>query len=335
MQPRLPPRDPVVGRSAGIAFDCDGVLVDSSGSYDAAILHVTDSLTTEFTGIRLPWKRIGPRLVDALRLTGGFNNDWDTTYALTVLAGVAKGAVGRGGTSRELRRLVGEVSKLRRPLGLRAVEAVVSGCGRGQRSLAAELKAALGYPGNPPRSLLAARFDETYYGSSLYREIYAADAAFHRGRGLIENERVLVSPDTIGSLSAAFSGKMALVTGRTLVATRRTLGGLVGSFDLGASTFVGDLFSRGGPRRRGPDFSKPSPLGLFKAMDAFGRGGLLYVGDSGEDALMAERARRRGRTVKFIAVCGEDKSKVSFFESHGAERTLASVNELPGALGLS
>ena len=319
------------GKSCAMAFDCDGVLVDSRRSYDDAILRVTDSLTWELAGCRLPWRKIGPPLVEVLRLTGGFNNDWDTTYALTILAGVAEEKRGRTEMVEELGRLVREVAKSRRPIGIRAVEKVVSKCGRERRSTAARLKDELGYPGAPPRSLLATRFDETYYGGALFREMYGRDSTFHDGPGLIERERVLIASDTLADLSEAFSGRVALVTGRTLLATRHTLGDLVDSFDLEASTFVGDA-SRDSGSGSEQSYSKPSPLGLVRAMDRFGADRLVYVGDSGEDILMAARAKRLGRRVDFIAVCGADRSKRSFFESHGAELTLASVNDLPRAL---
>lgn len=318
-------------QSWAVAFDCDGVLVDSRRSYDDAILRVTDSLTRELVGSRLPWRKIGPPLVDLLRMTGGFNNDWDTTYALTVLAGMAQNRGGHRDMAESLGRLVREMAKSRRTIGIQAVEELVSTCDRQQRSLVAGLKAELGYPGNPPGSLLATRFDETYYGAALFKELYGAESTSHDGPGLIERERVLVTPSTLADLSDAFSDRMALVTGRTLLATRHTLGDLVDCFDLEASTFVGDA-SRDSASGNERSYSKPSPLGLVKAMDSFGIGGLVYVGDSGEDVLMAERAKRLGRRVVFIAVCGTDRPKRSFFKSHGAELTLASVNDLPSAL---
>lgn len=324
-----------------VAFDCDGVLVDSSRSYDEAIIRVTDSLTRRFVGAVLPWRAIGPRLIERLRMTGGFNNDWDTTYALTIFAAMAvRGGVRRGrspavnGTVSELRRLVEATRRLGRPVGVGAVEAVLSGSSGDQRTDVAKLKAELGYPGGPPGSVLAATFDQAYYGGDIYREIYGADPVFNGGRGLIENEEVLVHPQTLRSLGTLFSWRMALVTGRTLVATEHTLGGQMHFFDLGASTFVGDAF-RGQTLRRGRSrYSKPSPLGLTKAMNHLKAGRLLYVGDSGEDALMAVRARKAGRKVAFAAVCGKDESKRAFFAEHGADLILKSVNELPAVLGL-
>lgn len=321
-----------------LAFDCDGVLVDSRRSYDEAILRVTDSLTREAVGLRLPWRRAGPPLIERLRMTGGFNNDWDTTYALTVMAAAARG---RGGarSARDIKSIVrrmnsiaADAARLRSPIGPRAVEAAVARANGNGGDLVKELKDRLGYPGDPPGSFLAAKFDEAYYGGALYREIYGAEPANQDGRGLIENERVLVRADDLRSLRAHFSGKMALVTGRTTVATRHTLGGLMDLFDLEASTFVGDGFRELHLGRDPSEYSKPSPLGLLKAMDSMGAASLLYVGDSGEDALMAEKARERGRSVAFVGISGDEKSRRSFFRAHGARLVLESVNELRDAL---
>ena len=50
----------------------------------------------------------------------------------------------------------------------------------------------LGYPGNPPSSLLASLFDEAYHGGRLYRKMYGLEPRYHRGKGFIERDRLIV-----------------------------------------------------------------------------------------------------------------------------------------------
>src|SRR5438445_1893531 len=72
-----------------VAFDCDGVLIDARRSYDATIIAVVEMLVKELTGLRLRIAKVAPILIAAIRRTGGFNSDWDTTYALTLISVVA------------------------------------------------------------------------------------------------------------------------------------------------------------------------------------------------------------------------------------------------------
>jgi len=61
-----------------IAFDMDGVLIDTSGSYDRCILETAHSFSNnQFTN----------NMISALRAQGGFNNDWDLTQGLLAQAG--------------------------------------------------------------------------------------------------------------------------------------------------------------------------------------------------------------------------------------------------------
>src|SRR5487761_219798 len=65
---------------SAIIFDCDGVLIDSSRSYDLALEQSTKTFGS-LLGFNVPDIS---RLIGLLRKLGTFNNDWD---ALTVLMG--------------------------------------------------------------------------------------------------------------------------------------------------------------------------------------------------------------------------------------------------------
>ena len=92
----------LLGKVDAVAFDCDGVLIDARRSYDATIRVVVETMVEETAGVRLRLAGAMPRLISTVRRTGGFNSDWDTSYALTLFSLVAleqrKG--GRGAGSR-------------------------------------------------------------------------------------------------------------------------------------------------------------------------------------------------------------------------------------------
>jgi len=69
-----------------VVFDCDGTLIDVRQSYDATIMKTTDSMTKGFLGKTVPIEGAGGELILTIRRTGGFNSDWDATYALTMLS---------------------------------------------------------------------------------------------------------------------------------------------------------------------------------------------------------------------------------------------------------
>ncbi len=75
-----------------------------------------------------------------------------------------------------------------------------------------------------PRSLLSTLFDEIYHGPTLFRRMYGVQAHHYKGRGFIENERLLIRPKDLETLSRLLGGRrLALVTGRPYLATKHVL----------------------------------------------------------------------------------------------------------------
>ena len=90
----------LLGEVDAVVFDCDGVLVDARKSYDATIRVVVETMVEELTGVRLHLARVVPGLISTIRRTGGFNSDWDTSYALSLFSLVALGQRKDGRTPR-------------------------------------------------------------------------------------------------------------------------------------------------------------------------------------------------------------------------------------------
>src|SRR5262249_40297482 len=65
----------------GIIFDCDGVLIDVSNSYDLAIKKTTDFILKEFATLDQP-DLITSQMIEGLKATGGFNDEVDVTYVM-------------------------------------------------------------------------------------------------------------------------------------------------------------------------------------------------------------------------------------------------------------
>jgi len=345
-----------------IIFDCDGVLVDTRRSYDAAIAEVVDRLL-RWIGFRLPWKRFAPSLILRLRRTGGFNNDWDSVYALILFSILSL-------TESEVRRLVNEdwqkASDERKPsilpVGVRAVmDGVVAFtrnfCSKDgvigyesvnrfvqtntfspvYASALGRVREWLSYPGGPPTGLLSTIFDELYHGSKLFRQMYGVPARYHRGRGLIEEERMLVRRRDLEAISKLSGrGRLAITTGRPYLPTKYVLGDLMAYFNRKASIFIGDMDLHPELASKLAQFRKPSGLSLVDARRALSSGMVLYVGDSAEDIMMVEAARRLKEPVLFAGTYGtglDPNEQSRYLKEQYADLILPTARQIPFILG--
>lgn len=342
-----------------IVFDCDGVLVDTRRSYDAAIAEVVDRLL-RWVGVRLPWKRFTPSLILRLRRTGGFNNDWDTVYALVLFSILALPAS-------EVRKLTNDEgwpkasNKPKPPLSLvdlrtvtnRIVALTQNFCSKDgligyesvnrfvQANMFSPVYASaldrvqewLGYPGSPPTSLLSTIFDELYHGSKLYRQLYGVQARYYPGKGLIEGERTLVRRrDLEATTQMSGRGRLAITTGRPYLPTKYVLGDLMAYFNRKASIFIGDMDVHPELASKLSQFRKPSGLSLVHARRALSSDMVLYAGDSAEDIMMAEEARRLKEPVLFAGIYGTglDRNEQSrYFKEYGVDLILPTARQIP------
>ena len=70
-----------------VIFDCDGVLIDITKSYDQTIIRTTKYVLENFTKINDSID-INFKIIDGFKSTGGFNDEVDLTYAaiLSIIA---------------------------------------------------------------------------------------------------------------------------------------------------------------------------------------------------------------------------------------------------------
>ncbi|MBI2648129.1 MAG: hypothetical protein HYW93_00535 [Thaumarchaeota archaeon] len=347
-----------LGNVDAVVFDCDGVLVDTRGSYDATIVKVTSTMVSKFARVRLPYKAMLPDLILKLRRTGGFNNDWDTTYAMTLFSILSLDEtkvrmIGKASVSNysarysqpktevranvnRLRNIVEQFCSSSGGLGYAAVNHFLENRKKLSRPFKAAVKHVrdfLGYPGSPPDSFMATLFDETYCGPELFKKMYGFPAHYYLGEGMIERERVLISREILEKLKGILGGKkIAMSTGRPFVATKYSLRHLMTYFDRRASTYIGDADVYTELAAAYEKYRKPRGESLIRAMDEFATDGMLYVGDSAEDQMMVEDAKRKHDGILFAAVSGtgaNEDEQIRYFTRRGADLVMRSVNQVP------
>lgn len=290
-------------------FDCDGVLVDISRSYDAAVDLTCRHVLRRHAGIESA--RIDQKIIDAFKACGGFNDEVDLAYAciLCCYAARRRGADARSFMLEAASSASGIGSVMERLRGVDGIGGLVS---------------RLGAPEQRRANRVYSAFDQIFYGPRLYRQLFGRASQFG-GPGMIDNDRLILSEDLLGRLRGLFGGRMAIVSGRGLASIRYSLGGMLDSFDLGSSAFLEDE-----PR----ELAKPNPATLVRAVRSLGSERCLYVGDSMEDMMMCRSASEECG-VDFCAVVGatpDPPARRRLFEEAGAGMVLDSIRDLPGAL---
>lgn len=328
-------------RVDAVVFDCDGTLIDARLSYDATIMRTVSRMVEEFAAVSLPMEEVGGEMILKIRRTGGFNSDWDTTYALSLFSYAAiersraNGKTGTGDVLARLGELVGRFSARSRLAGCRSADRFLTREGLASEGLR-EFRKFMGFPENANRSTMATAFDQLYYGGRLFRRIYGIRPPVWSERGLIENETLFVGREDLTRFKRIIGGRrMAIATGRPYVAVRHTLGRLLGFFDRDASVYIGDGDVRPELAAELARYRKPSGASLIRAWEKLSASVMLYIGDSAEDRLMVDNARKRYRKVLFAGIYGssfDEESQASYFGKTGSDMVVRSLNQVPALL---
>lgn len=298
-----------------IIFDCDGVLIDITKSYDLAIKQVVRYFLKEF-GIDNSLS-ITTDIIESFKSTGGFNDEVDITYA-SILSLTAANRM-----KKSEKKFLFDVISNANQTGIQSIEKYLA-------TLPVDISdiiKKLDYPGPHDTNLLYSVFDQIFYGPELYYKLYKKKSQF-TGQGFIENDVKLLKIDLIKQLKKKFNNKLAIVTGRGKESTRYTLGNLLDEFDITNSVFLED---------ESRDLAKPNPESLIRSIGGLRSSNCLYVGDSMEDYIMATKAKEMDYNTIFCAIFGTSKfpeSKKSFFVQKHTPIILQSIDLLPKALNL-
>ena len=298
-----------------IIFDCDGVLVDITNSYDQTIVktakYVLETLAKINDSIKIDFK-----IIDGFKSTGGFNDEVDLTYA-AILSIVAAKKLKKDQTE-----FIYLVIKNSDSTGIKSVETFI----KNQVDISEIIKQ-LSYPGLHKDNILYQIFDQLFYGPELYSKLFKNTSKFSES-GLIENDIVIFNNDLADKLENKFHKQISMVTGRGKESVKYSLKNLLEKFDLQNSMFLEDE-----PR----ELAKPNPQSLVNSITGMNSESCLYVGDSMEDFIMAKKATILGNKTTFCGIIGTSKNpkeKLQLFEQNEAILVLDSINLLPKVLNL-
>ncbi|AXG05932.1 TIGR01548 family HAD-type hydrolase [Haloplanus rubicundus] len=278
-----------------VVLDIDGVLVDVANSYRRAIVESVD---------RVYGRTVDDAAIQAFKDAGGFNNDWELTYAAALFV-LARDA----GYDADVTAFTDAIAETGG--GLDAAEAVVRDAG---------------YPAafdrwDPER--LRETFQALYLGADLYRDLEGSDPPFET-RGYINDEPVLVDESTITALTERFA--VGVLTGRPAAEATIALS-RVGLSVPDAHRFTMDDWAEG----------KPHPRALLTLADRLDATRVAFAGDTLDDVRTAVNAAAADpdRTYHGIGVLtggltGEAGRRA--FEDAGAAAVVETVNDLPDLL---
>ena len=298
-----------------IVFDCDGVLVDITNSYDQTIIkttkYVLESLAKINDSIEIDFK-----IIDGFKSTGGFNDEVDLTYAAILTIVAAKKL------NKDQTEFMNLVIKNSDSTGIKSVETFL----KNQVDIS-QIIEQLSYPGSHKDNILYQIFDQLFYGPKLYEKLFQNKSQFSEP-GLIEQDDVILNESLLQLLEKKFDSKIALVTGRGKESVSYSLKEMLEKFNLNNSVFLED---------ESRDLAKPNPQPLFDSIKGINSTVTLYVGDSMEDFIMAKKVTKMGTKVVFCGIIGTSKNpqeKLELFEKNEAVVVLDSIHLIPKVLNL-
>jgi len=282
-----------------VVLDVDGVLVDVADSYRRAIVDAV----REVHGETIPRED-----VQQFKDAGGFNNDWELTYAVALYVVASEEGFDRN---------IDEFTDLIEATGggLAAAETVVANAvGPADRE---RIYAAW------DTDCLRDVFQQLYLGAELYRQLEGNAPDLDSG-GYINDEPVIVDPETVDHLTANFD--VGVLTGRPAAEAAIALD-RVGLSLPDDHVFTMDDWDGG----------KPEPDALVELARRFDARSVVFVGDTLDDVETAVNAAAadpdrtyRGVGVLTGGLTGDEGRRK--YESAGAARVVASVNALPRVL---
>ena len=298
-----------------IIFDCDGVLIDITKSYDLAIIKTTQYVLENLAKISNSIE-VNFKIIDGFKSTGGFNDEVDLTYA-AIISLVAANQLEKDPTD-----FIFDVIKNSDSTGIISVEKYLE-----TLTDISNIKNQLSYPGTHHENPLYQIFDQLFYGPKLYQKLFNQTSKFSES-GLIEQDDVIVNDILIEKLLDKFNSKLAMVTGRGKESVRYSLKSLLSKFDLQNSMFLED---------ESRELAKPNPKSLLNSIQGMNSTCSLYVGDSMEDFIMAKKTTDSGHETIFCGIIGTSKNpqaKLELFEKNNAILVLDSIHQLPKVLNL-
>jgi len=279
-----------------VVLDIDGVLVDVADSYRRAIVESVD---------RVYGRTVDDAAVQQFKNAGGFNNDWELTYAAALFV-LAR----ESGLDADVTAFTDAIAA--RGGGLDAAEAVVRDASVADDAVFERWDT----------DRLHDVFQALYLGTDRYRELEGGDPPFE-APGYIHDEPVLADRETIPDLTDRFA--VGVLTGRPAAEATIALSRVNLSVP-DAHRFTMDDWAEG----------KPHPRALMTLADRLDADRVAFAGDTLDDVRTAVNAAEADdRTFHGIGVLtggltGESGRRA--FEDAGAATVVDTVNDLPALL---
>jgi len=299
-----------------IIFDCDGVLVDIRKSYDNAINKTISAIMIELFGDKVS-DVVTSKIHFGLKAAGGFNDEVAVVYAVVMTLVASKKS------KIQFENLIIDVINNANESGINSIDDYFIS----QNIDLTEIKSKLDYNNSRKVSYIHKIFNQLFYGSSLYEEIFNEKSQFFE-KPLIDMDDVVLDDALMLKLKNRFGKKISTVTGRGQFAFSYSMKNFLNHIDMKHSVFLEDLSL---------DMAKPNPESLIESISGIESKCSLYIGDSMEDLLMVEKCKECGYDVSFCGIYGssdEPKLKYELFRKNNASFILESIQELPKALNL-
>lgn len=301
-----PRRPAAMPASLGVVFDVDGVLVDTGDSYRRVVRETVE---------RVHDTEVDPAAVERFKEAGGFNDDWELTEALSAYV-LARRTGYAAGVADHTAAVAEEGG------GLDGSRAVLTAALSGDEHARVERTV------DPER--LRRVFQRLYLGRDRYRELEGDPEVVETATGIgaeeggyVDDERVLVSEATLAAVRDRFP--VGVFTGRPAAEADIALERV--GLDLPGELVI---------TMDDPEPGKPDPTGLVALADRLGVDGVVYVGDTVDDARAARRAARsddRPYLAVGVQTGGLDGERGRrLFREAGADAVLETVDGLSGLL---
>ena len=279
-----------------VIFDVDGVLVETDSSYIEGVARAVQWILVNEVGSLDDGPAVDRATVHLWKRVGGWNDDWDLSYALYCWLVAADGS-----TTTERRRGAGDADAAAK----RRIE---------------DLEAAAGERRTLEWRDVQGIFEEIYNGSAVATARYSVPARVQQERGLAETERVLLEAGLLRELALLDIHKVGIVTGRARVDWETIRARIPIPIDTAVATME--------------DGRKPDPAPLRKVIRALAPTAFAAVGDTLADLEMVNRwnASADGRAVPGTAamLCPEEDEAA--YRAAGATLFIRSLADLPVVL---
>lgn len=298
-----------------LVLDIDGVILDVRDSFRVAISNTVQYFFSERLAFKGSVTLLSPRETQLFKLAGGFNNDWELTYAACLFY-LVKAAKLDSRSLYELRKKggnIGNYTNLVRKLG-GGLEGSKQACFRKlDRRETLELEKLW------DTDFIRRIFQEYYSGLDYCQKLYGFTPRYVKKKGLVDQEKVIISKELVDE----FSPRVAILTGRTkreanTALKRASLKGMI----LPNLVFTAE-----------EGITKPDPAPLRHLGGVMKTQVGIYLGDTPDDLATVNNFKELGENFAFLSgIVYGGTSEVDLYQRKKADILATSPNDILSAV---